>query len=150
MSRRTRRDRAGTSVVEFAIVCPLTLFFLLAIMVGGIGVMRYQQVASLAREGARWASVHGSDYARETKQPAATAMDIYQLAILPHAGTLDESRLSYEVHWNANNQPRTVAENYEQPVGNIVTVTVSYEWMPPILLIGPYTLTSSSSAEMLY
>jgi len=37
-----------------------------------MGIYLYQEVCFLAREGARYASVHGGDYHREVKQPAAT------------------------------------------------------------------------------
>ncbi len=43
-----------------------------------MGIYRYQQVASLAREGARYASVHGSQYAADTGNAAATASDDLQ------------------------------------------------------------------------
>ena len=78
--------RHGTTTVEFAISCPIAFFVIFAIVVGGLGVFRYQQVASAAREGrARWASVHGGDYAKDTGKPAATPADIYNNAILPAA-----------------------------------------------------------------
>jgi Flp pilus assembly protein TadG len=150
MYQRQPTRRRGTTTVEFAIVLPIALFFILAILVGGVGVMRYQQVASMAREGARWASVRGGDYQRETKQPAATPEDIFNSAIAPFAGTMDPERLSYEVSWNANNMPRSVTNDYVAPIGNVVTVTVRYQWMPAVLLVGPIELKSTSSAEMLY
>jgi hypothetical protein len=38
----------------------------------------------------------------------------------------------------------------ETPIGNKVTVTVTYTWIPEMYLVGPYTLTSTSTAQMLY
>jgi Flp pilus assembly protein TadG len=145
-----RRKRRGTTTVEFAVTCPIAFFLILATIVGAMGVFRYQQVAQLAREGARWASVHGGEYAEQTGNPAATPEDIYNQAILPFASTLDPSYLSYQVTWDRNNFPLWVDEDYERPTGNTVTVTVSYQWMPELILVGPIVLTSSSTSQMYY
>jgi Flp pilus assembly protein TadG len=150
MSGVVQKRRCGTTTIEFAITCPIVFFLVFAIIVGGLGVFRYQQVAALAREGARWASVHGGQYAKETNQPAATPADIYANAIAPSAVALDPSKLSYAVTWNRNNWPLWVYNDAEQPIGNTVTVTVTYQWIPEMYLAGPYTLTSTSTAQMLY
>jgi hypothetical protein len=60
---RIERRRAA-SVIEAAIVLPVTFTLLLGIMIGGIGIIRYQQTAFIARETARFASVHGAQYAK--------------------------------------------------------------------------------------
>ena len=150
LSQAASHDRRGTTTVEFAIACPIVFFLIFATIVGGLGVFRYQQVAAISREGARWASVHGAQYQEETGQPAATAADIYQNAILPAAVGLYPEHLTYQVSWDKNNQPLTVDTQYEKPIGNTVTVTVNYQWIPELYPIGPYTLTSTSTAQMLY
>jgi Flp pilus assembly protein TadG len=142
--------RRGTTTVEFAITCPIAFFLVFATIIGGLGVFRYQQVAALAREGARWASVHGADYEDETDNPAATPADVFTNAILPASVTLDPSQLTYSVTWNRSNQPLEVDEEYEKPMGNTVTVTVTYQWFPELYLVGPFTLSSTSTAQMIY
>ena len=142
--------RRGATTVEFAVACPIAFFLLLATIVGSLGVFRYQQVAALAREGARWASVHGGQYAQETDNPAATPEDVYREAIQPLAVALNPARLSYEVTWDENNMPLSVDEDYETPRGNTVTVRVSYEWFPEAYLFGPLVLTSTSTEKMSY
>jgi len=150
LSRAAFHRRRGTTAVEFAIACPIVFFLIFATIVGGMGVFRYQQVAAVSREGARWASVHGGQYEDETGKPAATATDVYQTAILPAAIGLDAAQLSYTVTWNINNQPLYVVNDVEKPVGNTVTVTVTYNWIPELYPIGPFTLTSTSTAQMIY
>jgi hypothetical protein len=113
-------------------------------------VLRYQQLALLAREGARYAAVHGGLYAQETGNPAATADDVYQNAILPYAVNLDPAHLSYTVTWDADNMPYHMTADYEKPVANTVTVTVRYTWLPEVYLVGPITLSSTSTATMSY
>ena len=146
-----RKCQRGTTAIEFGITCPIAFFLIFATVVGGLGVFRYQQVASAAREGARYASVHGGWYAEDTGNPAATASDVYTNAILPAANALDPSKLTYSVTWNQSNMPLQVVNNqYEKPIGNTVTVTVTYRWVPEMYLVGPYTLTSTSTAQMAY
>jgi Flp pilus assembly protein TadG len=148
-SPTVRQRRRGTTAIEFAFACPVVFFVLFAIIVGGLGVFRYQEVAALAREGARWASVHGSQYADETGQPAATAADVFTNAILPSAVGLQAEHLSYQVTWNASNAPYSIQED-GSAVGNTVTVTVTYQWYPEVFQIGAVTLSSTSTVQMMY
>lgn len=145
-----RKPRRGAAAIEFAFASPIVFFLLLATMVGSQGVFRYHQVAALAREGSRWASVHGGQYEEETGNPAATAEDVFNSAILPSATTLKPEHLSYEVTWDQSNMPLQVTDDVQTPFGNTVTVTVSYEWLPELYLIGPFNLSSSSTAQMQY
>ena len=64
--RKSQLRRRGVSVVEAAVVYPITILLLLGTVVLGLGVFRYQQIQSLAREGARYASVHGPQYAADS------------------------------------------------------------------------------------
>ena len=63
-AHRARRRR-GVAAVEFAVIAPVVLLFAFGLIVGGLGVFRYQEVAHLAREGARYASTHGGMYRQE-------------------------------------------------------------------------------------
>ena len=51
--------------MECAIVLPVTFFLLFSLFVGALGIFRYQEVATLAREGARYASTHGYQYRKD-------------------------------------------------------------------------------------
>ena len=148
----TRRPaaRRGATLVESAFVLSVLFFLLLAVVVGGYGVLRYQQLAMLAREGARYAAVHGGQYAQETGNPAATAADVYKNGMLPYAVDLDPAHLSYTVSWDTDNMPYHMSDDYEKPVANTVTVTVRYTWVPELYLVGPITLTSTSTMPMSY
>ena len=150
MCTRHIRRRRGATTVGLAITLPIVFFLILATIVGGLGIYRYQQVAALAREGARYASVHGGQYEEETGNPAATPQEIYDEAIAPRAVTIDPARLSYTVTWDQNNLPLYVDEDVQEPTGNTVTVTVNYQWFPEMYLVGPITLTSTSVSQMMY
>lgn len=149
--RLNRRACRGATVVEFAIIAPVTLLLLIGLVVGGLGIFRFQQVAHSAREASRWASVHGSDYAQETGNPAAAATDVYSQGILPNAAGLDPSQLTYAVTWNTTNSPyhQTTVNGQTVKVTNTVAVTVTYQWIPEAFL-GGITLSSTSVAVMSY
>ena len=144
------RPRSAVVILESAFALSVLFFLLLATVVGGYGVFRYQQMAALSREGARYAAVHGAQYAAETGNPAAVAADIYNHAILPYACNLDPSKLSYSVSWSQSNQPSQVTSDYEKALTSTVTVTVSYQWIPEVFLAGPYTLQSTTTLPMEY
>lgn len=138
--------RRAATLVECAIIMPVTLAILMMIMVGSMGVFRYQEVASLAREGARYASTHGYQHRLDSGLSSGTqeewAAEIYQNAIRPKLIGLDPSRLSYTVTWpDVVNQPGK-PDNWP---GSKVDVRVSYQWMPEWGIVGPITLSSNSS-----
>jgi Flp pilus assembly protein TadG len=145
------KPRSGATLVEFAVVAPITFLLVLGLIIGGLGVFRYQEMAHLSREASRWASVHGAQYAKETGNPAATPNDVYQQVIAREAAALDLSKLNYSVIWNTDNRPyhTTIVNNQVVPVYNTVTVTITYQWVPEAFL-GGITLTSTSVATMSY
>ena len=149
--RLHKQHRPAATMVEFAVVASATFLILLALLIGGLGVFRYQQVARLARDASRWASVHGTQYAAETKNTAATPTDVYNQVIVPNATELDLSQLSYSVTWNSSNSPyHTATVNGQQAkVANTVTVTITYQWIPEAILSG-VTLSSTSVSVMSY
>jgi Flp pilus assembly protein TadG len=142
--------RRGVHIVEMSLIAMILAFLLLGFIVLGEGVSYYQRVAAAARDGSRWASVHGMQYQRDTGNAAATAADVYQQAIAPKLAGLDPSALTYSVSWNTSNEPfHTVldASNNIVKVRNIVTVQVSYQWSPTSLF-KKTTLSTTSSTPM--
>jgi Flp pilus assembly protein TadG len=145
--------RRGAIAVEAAFVLPVAFMFIIGMVVIGLGIYRYQQVAALAREGARYASVHGTQYAADTGNSAASASDVYSNAIQPLAIGLTSTRLTYSVTWNSTNSPTSFNPNSNpvgQPLQNTVSVTVTYQWMPEMYIAGPINLTSTSTMPMSY
>lgn len=146
-----RSRRRGAVVVESAIIFPVVFFLLLGLIVGALGIYRYQEMAFLAQEGARYAAVRGNQYQKEVAgASAASSQDVYDKVIRPKAVALDLSKLSYSVTWTSSNEPYTTVSNYEKPVGNTVTVTVTYEWLPKMYLVGPIRLRGTSTLPISY
>jgi Flp pilus assembly protein TadG len=150
--RLNKARRPGATTVEAAVVYPVMFLLILGLIVGGLGIFRYQETASLARETARYAIVHGTRYAKDAAATTPAPADIYSAVIQPKAVALDPNSLSYAITYNTSNNPfHTVvdANGNVVPVYNTVTVTVSYYWIPEVFL-GGVTLTSTSCMQMSY
>ena len=149
MLLKQRKRRTGATLVETAVIYPVLFVVVFSIIILGIGVARYQQVAHAAREGARWAAVHGDRYSQELGVPAATADDIYRNAILPQAGGMSPPSLSYSVNWDINNK-QTYSYLTTDPVTGLpilktractVSVTVTYRWNSGLFGVIPVSST---------
>jgi Flp pilus assembly protein TadG len=149
--RLHKQSRVAATTVEFAVASSATFLILLGLIIGGLGIFRYQQVARVARDAARWASVHGTQYALDTQNPAATAVDVYNQVIVPNATGLDLSHLTYSVTWNTSNSPyhTSTLNGQTVKVANTVTVNITYNWVPEAFL-GGISLTSTSVSVMSY
>jgi Flp pilus assembly protein TadG len=149
-----RQQRRGAALVEAAIVYPVLFVLIFGIVMVGIAVFRYQQVAHAAREGARWAAVHGFKYGEEgasatPTRTAATASDIYTNAIQPQIAGMQASGVTYSVAWSTSNK-QTHSYVYTDPstgqsrvreMANTVTVTVSYSWNTGLFGVIPVSST---------
>jgi Flp pilus assembly protein TadG len=86
IGRRHPRDRRGVTTVEAAAAYSVTLMLIMGITITGLGVFRYQQLASLSRAGARWASVHGPQYQSDQNTSAITSADVMNYLNPPSGG----------------------------------------------------------------
>ena len=156
LKRKKRKARAGTILAEAALVYPVLFLLVLAIILLGLGVFRYQQVAHAAREASRWASVHGAQYAKENSAAAATPQDVYTNAIAPHAAGMQAEGLAYTVTWNLDASgnpdkgPTRLVQTVDPATGltrqvvvsNTVAVTVTYTWNTGLFGTLPVSSTS--------
>jgi Flp pilus assembly protein TadG len=162
-----RLRRRGVTALEFAIVGPITFFLIFALVVGGMGIFRYQEVAHLAREASRYASTHGGQYHLDgidtlTGVPQIASSADVQNYLASKLVALDPNRLTVAVSWSAppqyvpTNMPSyddtdpTLVPPGQITIYNYVTVTVSYQWIPEMYLVGPITLSSTSTVAMSY
>jgi Flp pilus assembly protein TadG len=159
MIRRCVRKRCAAVAVETAIVLPVFLFLLLALVVGGIGVFRYQQVGLLAREGTRWTSVRGSAWQLDTGQISPTEQEILQKAVLPMAVGMDVSKITIKAElidgqtsaatpWDSSRKSPLGVAKSNQGVTNRIRITIYYEWVPGVLLPGSVFMSSLSELPM--
>ena len=55
-----RHPRRAATLVEAAVVYPVTFLLLIGLVVGAMGMLRYQEMATLSRDAARYALVRNS------------------------------------------------------------------------------------------
>jgi hypothetical protein len=151
--RRSVQPRSGATLVESALVYSILFLVLLGTMILVLGVFRYMEIAALAREGCRWASVHGQQYAKETGKPVATGQAVKQ-AIASQAVGLDLTKLNVTLNPDPVSSPyyAGTSEGDIVPYSNTVTVTITYQWIPEASfgLFVPITLTSTAESVITY
>lgn len=153
--RPSVRRRRGSVLVESAVIYPVVFLLLLGLMVGGMGVFYYQQMAWLAREGARYASVRGAQYGRDqaaakTGKTSITDADL-QTYLRDMAVISDSENITVTTNWNTSREPtKVVGSDYENQVSNTVEVTVQYTWSPGFFFGGSYTMQSKSVMPISY
>jgi Flp pilus assembly protein TadG len=161
MRLRSRPHRRAALTIESALVYPLLFLLLFGLIVGGLGVFRYQQVALLAREASRYARVHGSSWASATKQTSPNTQQILQQVVIPLSAGLDTSKLTIQVQWidetagvpqdwDTSSKAPTGTTKTGSAVTNHVRVTLTYQWSPELFLVGPLSLQSVSEVAMAF
>jgi len=161
MIRRSRpARRRGAVAVESAVVYPVLLLILFGIIIGGMGVFRYQMTACLAREASRYASVRGADWQRDNFKASPTEAEIVRDVVTPMAVSMDPKRLTVRVEcvngvtgqvmsWDASRKAATTLNAKKEPVANRVRTTVTYRWTPELFLRST-DLRSTSETPMSY
>lgn len=82
-----QKRRRGLTVVESAMVYPLAGGIMLGLVIGAMGVFRFQEMAALAREASRYASVHGAQYRKDAGLVTGTASSGSSLTTATVLGT---------------------------------------------------------------
>ncbi len=157
-----RGGRPGAVALESAVVYPVMIFLLLALVVGGTRVFRYQQVACLAREAARAACVKGSDWQKATGKTSPTRQQLFDDVVLPRAAGMGPEQLTLSVVWvngatgatadwdSSTKAPTSIHPVSGESVTNRLRVTVTYQWTTELFGIRAGPLTSVSEVPMAF
>jgi Flp pilus assembly protein TadG len=131
--RNPKTRRRGMSAVEGALVYPVAILLLMGTIIVGLGIFRFQQLQFLAREGARYASVHGPTYASESGQPMASTSSVLSQVEGLSVGLSGLNCTA--VTYSGTSIPCTVS------------VTLTYTWTPGNLFSSmTWTVTSTTAA----
>jgi Flp pilus assembly protein TadG len=159
--RAEPRPRRGALAVEAAVVYPVFFLLLLGLIVGGLGVFRYQQVACQAREAARYVCVRGLPWQRETGGTSPTQAQVRQDVVLPLALGMDPQQLAVQIQWidgasgaavawDTSPKSATGMTTSGAPVTNRVRVTVTFRWLPERIFVGPVTFQSVAEVPLAF
>ena len=158
--KRRRGNHRGQALAEFALIVPLFLLLALALVDFARGIFIYSVISNAAREGARYAMVHGS-LAAADNPPASgpgTADPDGTIYVVPKtrelAFGLDQSALLVGVCWGFEcsippNCTGAAPPTADGPVPNVpVTVRTCYEFQPitaSFLRVGPMRLGAQAT-----
>jgi len=129
-ARRMQRWLRGQTFVEFAAVALPLCIVMFGIIVAGMAIYSYSFVCYGAREGVRYAIVHGS-----ASLSPASASDVKNY-VENKARSLNTSYLNVLTNWKPDNKP-----------GSVVSVQVTYGFQP-FFPMSTVTVPLSSSAQM--
>ncbi len=143
--RRTRRNSAGQAQVEFA----LTVVFLMVLIIGCLEmfvlIYTYSVLADAAKEGVRYAIVHGTGVGANCSGPGGGGISCTDSAAA-NVVTAVTNYAAASFHSTAN---MTVTPSYvdsSSAAPNRIRVTVSYPY-EPIFGLGWPTVTVNAAAE---
>jgi len=142
-SGSSRRSR-GQALVEFAFVAPMFFLLLFAIIDFGRYVYYVQILNNAAREGARYAIVHGSKGLPHTgpgpNDPTITAV-VRNYAV----GVIGSGTYVIGSTWNKENGPMDGTGTNARGQRVRVSVTYDFHSLIPIVPIPPITITGEST-----
>ncbi len=145
--RRTRwqRMRRGQAMVEFAIVAPIFLLILFGIIDFGRYVYYVQVLNNAAREGTRYAIVHGANSLAKTGPPddpsGAAVVDKVRDYAIGVFGAEDAATLTITPTWGT---PPDVPDN-ERGTSVTVEVTYAFRSLVPLVPLPPITVKGAST-----
>jgi Flp pilus assembly protein TadG len=133
------RDEAGESMISFAISASVLFGFLFGLIYMCLAFYTYSWISEVAREGARYAIVHGTTCetsAGASCEVTASQVNSYVSGLgLPNVG-------------GGTATPSASYPDGGEAPGDRVKVTVTYSFPYHIPFVGSQTLSMSSSSEM--
>jgi hypothetical protein len=137
--RRGRTQTRGQALVEAALVLPIFFFLLIGLIEGGRFVFYSHALNNAAREGARYAIIHGENAidGDPTGPPHdPTGADVKQAIREAAVGFNDPDDIDIEdpIYDPVNNRR-----------GSTVTVEVAYTYTPIIPVFGPITVEAEAT-----
>jgi Flp pilus assembly protein TadG len=143
-----RTGERGTSIPETAIVMAVLLGLICGIIDFGRAMYTYAFVAQLARQGARWAMVRGSQCTLLSNCPNVTSAQVQTYVQSLSSGATNPSSISAVASWPASGCPP--GSSGEAPGCTVVvTVTYPFKFMLPWMPSGSLgTINMSSTSQM--
>ena len=154
MIRRRDRGRCGQALVEFALVAPIFFLVMFALIDFGRYVYYVQVLNNGAREGARYAIVHGwqstspsGPAASGTESPDPSGNNVRSAVRNYLVGVIGQTTaLTIDVCWKPKNGVGAPCSG-DNSRGTPVEVTVNYQFRSaiPIVPIPPMTVQGAST-----
>jgi Flp pilus assembly protein TadG len=130
-----RRYLKGQTYVEFAFIAVVILSTIFAVINFSLAIYAYNFVSYAAREGTRFAAVHGA-----SNPSPAHATDIAKLVITAAYG-LNSQNLNVTTTWSPDNKPGSMV---------LVRVRYTFNFTIPFITLKPVNLISTSQMMISY
>jgi Flp pilus assembly protein TadG len=137
------RGEEGTELVEFALTLPILLGLIFGLMQVCLALYTHEYLSELAREGTRYAMVHGPT----CKISGGASCTATAANVNSYVAGLGWPNLG-GVAFSASNVTTTFPGTGGQLVGNPVVVTVTYQFPYNIPFVTSKTLSLASTSEM--
>jgi Flp pilus assembly protein TadG len=145
--RRWSHCETGQTLVEAAFSIAILLLLVVGIMEIMMALYCYNYVADAAREGARYAMVHGSSCATSTCT-VAKASDVQTYVQNLGLPIVDTSNLTVTTTWPDTGSICTPSSTPCNNPGNNVKVAVQYRYIPHIPFMSANAWVMSSNSEI--
>jgi len=143
----TQASEDGMTLVEMALTLPILFTFLFCFMELSLAFYSYNMISETAREGTRYAMVHGASCpssSNPTCEATAAEVDSYVLGI----GWTNAAGGTMSVCTYYNNNACNTNPSGSEAVGNPVKVTVTYVFPITMPFVPAKSLTMTSSSQM--
>ena len=146
--RRCADDEQGATLVETALSIVILLAFIFGIVETGLGLYTYHFIAEAAREGTRYAIVRGSTCTGFASACPAATSDIQSYVLNLGFPGIDPSKMTVNASWSAYTSGSPCSPGCNSP-GNLVTVTVNYNFPLSVPFVPGQTFRLSSQSAMI-
>jgi len=143
------KSQRGATLPETLLVMTVLLGFMFGIVDFGRALYTYGFVAQLARQGARWAIVRGSNCTALDHCPARSGTsDVQSYLQSLNEGATDASKIGAVLSWPSCPQSFGTGNAANAP-GCIAAVTVTYPFKFMLPFVSGATLNLSSTSQMI-
>jgi Flp pilus assembly protein TadG len=143
LNRGCLRGEEGSQLVEFALTLPILLGLIFGLMQICLAFYTHAYISELAREGTRYAIVHGPT----CKTSGGASCTVTAAGVNSYVSGLGWPNLGGGT-LSASNVTTTYPGTGGELVGNPVVVTVTYQFPYKIPFVTSKTLSLSSTSEM--
>jgi Flp pilus assembly protein TadG len=147
MTRNLRRSQRGQAAVEFALTITVLFFLLVGMLELTMFVYTYSVLADAAKEGVRYAIVHGASTSDPVSGTASSTS--WPVCTTPATGSLLTTVQTYAVASLHSTSTMNIYACYpdgSNKPGSAVQVSVSYPYQPLFGLGWPTVNVSANSA----
>ena len=147
-SERRGEGEQGSTLVETALSIVVLLTFIFGVMEMGLALYTYHFIAEAAREGTRYAIVRGSTCSGFSSACPAATSDIQSYVKNLGFPGINPANMTVTPVWSPYTSGSTCPSGFCNSPGNLITVTVQYNFPLSVPFVPVQTFAISSTSAM--